>query len=78
MDTGDGDPIASLMGGILEYLKERPRAKDTAVGVAQIWVRSPSGEYSVADVKKALDRLVADGRVRRWSSGKTEIYGAIE
>ena len=46
--------IAEIAEAVLDYLKERPEAADTAEGITQWWLHD---KYPLARVKEALEEL---------------------
>lgn len=62
MERAD-DVEQRLVDAIREYLVAHPRATDSADGIAQWWL-GDEGIASVQLVRRALERLVAEGAVR--------------
>ena len=60
--TAPEPPVDPVMLALLDYLLRYPQAADTLAGVARWWV---GDGYSVAQVQRALDRLVSTGALRR-------------
>src|SRR5262245_57141149 len=61
---------------ILGYLCSHPYAKDTVAGVARWWLGAEGLEATRAEVKTALDQLVAAGWVTVFRSPVSQpIYG---
>ena len=53
-----------VIAGIIErYVTEHPRAADTPEGIRSWWVAHQSFGYSVDEVQRALDYLVARRRL---------------
>jgi DNA-binding GntR family transcriptional regulator len=80
------DAEQRVMDAIREYLVAHPRATDSADGIAQWWLGDEAAA-SVQLVRRALERLVADGTVRviasasgehLYSSGRRRIESAAE
>jgi hypothetical protein len=62
---------------ILRYMEEHPQAKDTIEGISQWWLAREAGEYRLADVERAVTRLVAkDLIVTNNRKGSARCYGA--
>lgn len=58
------DPAEPLVAALLAYLASHPQAADSLAGVARWWVGDDSA-VSVEQVRRALDRLVDNGTLRR-------------
>lgn len=58
------DPAEPLVAVLLAYLASHPQAADSLAGVARWWVGDDSA-VSVEQVRRALDRLVDSGTLRR-------------
>ena len=59
-----GDAVEAVCRAVLAYLARHPNAADSVSGVARWWV-GDDGRFSLAQVQRALDRLVDGGRLRR-------------
>jgi hypothetical protein len=58
------------------YVEEHPNAADTPEGVRSWWIARHSPGASIEDVQKALDYLVARGRLARFTlADGTAVYG---
>lgn len=57
---------------ILEYLARHPGAQDTFEGIAEWWLLERWVRHETGEVRAALDRLVAAGRLgqRRGRDGR--------
>lgn len=63
----------------MSYLDSHPNAADSLTGIMQWWLPRSLSAPDVAEVKAALDRLVAAGRVRRTLlPDGSELYGCGE
>ena len=58
------DPAEPFEAKLLAYLASHPQAADSLAGVVRWWVGDDSAP-SVEQVRRALDRLVDDGMLRR-------------
>ncbi len=61
MAPESSDAVQEAAGHILAYLERHPRAADTAMGIAEWWVRKQSASISDAEVELALEQLVSSG-----------------
>jgi Fe2+ or Zn2+ uptake regulation protein len=62
---------------VLAYLAGHPHAADSPDGVARWWL-GDDGRFSVAEVERALERLVAAGHLRRQKlADGTRLYAAL-
>lgn len=52
-----------MCAAIVAYLRDHPEAQDTARGIAQWWLPERGMFTGVQDTERALERLVAEGRV---------------
>jgi hypothetical protein len=59
---------------ILDYLRANPEAKDTARGIGEWWLLKQKIAEALADVKAALARLVAEGKLAAETAPDGEIY----
>lgn len=60
---------------ILDYFEANPNAADTLDGVVMWWLGPNSSRFSRAEVLKALDALVEQGRVQRTApAGGAPVY----
>ena len=59
---------------ILEYLARHPQAQDTVEGIAEWWILEQRVHASSAEVRAALDRLVARGLVSAQSSQDGRVF----
>lgn len=59
---------------ILEYLARHPQAQDTVEGIAEWWILEQRAHTSVAQVKAALERLVARGLVAAQTSREGRVF----
>lgn len=59
---------------ILRYLEQHPEAKDTVKGIASWWLTGRGGRVSVGEVKAALERLVAQGKVMAEQHADGQVY----
>lgn len=57
------ETINMLVSEIASYTSRYPHAADTVLGITRWWLGSISFPVSEADVKQALDGLVALGRI---------------
>lgn len=69
---GQKGPL-QIEADILHYVARHPEAKDTVEGVAEWWLEPPS-RASVAEVKAALEQLVAQGRMAADQKADGRIY----
>ncbi len=60
----------SIEINILRFLLDHPEALDTAEGVASFW----AGTSDIADVNKALQRLIDTGLVQGIGKGQKALY----
>lgn len=58
------DRIRRAASAIESYLSLHPQAADSEVGIAQFWLREDN-DVPMSDVRRALDLLIQQGRVRR-------------
>jgi Fe2+ or Zn2+ uptake regulation protein len=66
-----------LAGQIMEYLQGHPDAEDTLEGITRWWLMARRVDHSVAEVRKALEKLKAEGRVvQREIGGGPSLYHA--
>jgi Fe2+ or Zn2+ uptake regulation protein len=64
---------------ILTYLREHSEAADTVDGIIEWWLPRQRYEQGKAQIQKALDNMLAQGRVRRDSfSDGTVIYSCAD
>jgi DNA-binding MarR family transcriptional regulator len=71
------DTTRALAAEVLAHLERHPDAADTAEGIQRWWL-SDGGAYALADVERALERLVRMGSVsrRRLPDGRV-LYAAV-
>ena len=61
---------------ILEYLAERPDARDTLEGIIQWWLLDRKIRYQVGAVKESLNELVARGLIeQKTTPSHSTLYG---
>jgi hypothetical protein len=65
MIANDAEAKARVAAEILEYLRDHPRAGDTLEGIVEWWLPRQRYEHSVLRIQRALDDLVATGRVAK-------------
>ena len=53
--------VAEIEALLRRYLKAHPQALDTERGICEWWLGDARGGYSAADVRAAIERLVAKG-----------------
>jgi len=53
--------VAEIEALLRRYLKAHPQALDTERGICEWWLGDASRGYSAADVRTAIERLVATG-----------------
>jgi hypothetical protein len=58
---------------IMDYLSRHPEAQDTIEGIISWWLPNRSAESSVAEVRAALEELVASGRVLAWRMADSRV-----
>jgi hypothetical protein len=63
-----------LEAAILRYLAGHPAAKDTVEGIAEWWLPESRVTASVAEVRSALDGLVARGQMAAEQNADGRIY----
>ena len=57
-------PLAAEIEEIIRrYLQAHPQAEDTERGICEWWLRTAPRNYSVADVRAAIQALVAAGEL---------------
>lgn len=56
-------PLAEIEEIIRRYLQAHPQAEDTERGICEWWLRTARRTYSVADVRTAIQALVAAGEL---------------
>lgn len=61
--AGSGVTEDFMCAAIVAYLRDHPEAQDTARGIAQWWLPERGVSPGVQDTERALERLVAEGRV---------------
>ena len=59
---------------ILRYLTAHVDAMDTAVGIAEWWLREERRDVSVAAVERVLQELTERGVLQRFGSGTEARY----
>ncbi|HXE78340.1 MAG TPA: hypothetical protein VN614_08850 [Rhodanobacter sp.] len=57
------EQVAKLQASILRYLVDHPHAADTVRGIARYWTGAVEGQPPVEAVQRALDALLAQGRI---------------
>ena len=50
-----------LRGRILDYLRTRRRAAETAEGVNRVWLKRPATPQLIAEVECVLDEIASEG-----------------
>jgi hypothetical protein len=64
-----------VRNALRSYLRERPEAADTPVGIRQWWLPERMRGISMQQLRLALADLVADGEIRRTIlPDGTELY----
>lgn len=63
--TTDAAQARALRDALGRYLRERPDAADTLVGIAQWWLPATMRGTSMERLRAALDELIAANEVRR-------------
>jgi hypothetical protein len=65
--------VPALKHEILDYLAHAPNAGDTVQGIAEWWLLEQRIRHTVAEVRRALEELVAEGLVKtiRHADGRT-------
>lgn len=58
------DPTRALADEVQGYLHRHPEAADTAEGIQRWWLADGSA-HALAEVERALDRLVREGVLSR-------------
>jgi hypothetical protein len=56
--------MREVRDALREYLRERPDAADTLVGIAQWWLPAPMRRIPLKELRLALADLIARGEVR--------------
>jgi Fe2+ or Zn2+ uptake regulation protein len=59
---------------ILEYLAEHPQAMDTLEGIAAWWLMRQQVRTEVSTLRKAVERLVAEGLLEEVDPGQNAHY----
>jgi hypothetical protein len=62
--------VQILAKEIAGYLSSHSNAADTVEGITNWWLTSAKGQANQSQVQKALDYLVASGRVEKKEVGK--------
>jgi len=57
--------VAEIEEIIRRYLQAHPQAEDTERGICEWWLRNARRSYPVADVRAAIQALVASGELAR-------------
>ena len=61
-----GPPLSAEIEEIIRrYLRAHPQAEDTERGICEWWLRQAPRQYAVADVRAAIQALVAAGELAR-------------
>jgi hypothetical protein len=64
-----------LRGRILDYLRTRQRAAETAEGVNRVWLNRPSTPQHIAEVELTLDSMASEGLLaKRVLPGQVGLY----
>jgi len=65
-----------IVRGILQYLQDHPKAKDTVEGISQWWLPREAG-YTPAEVDRAVSQLLSEGLiVTTQHKGSPQCYAA--
>src|SRR2546428_5521867 len=64
----------SIRRGILDYLARHPEAQDTLEGIVEWWLLEQRIVWAIADVKMALQKLVAAELVLKRRSADGTIH----
>jgi Fe2+ or Zn2+ uptake regulation protein len=71
----DESNLGSVCGAILHYLAQHPDAADTVSGIANWWLPDAQRNVSERTIQRALERLVAHGKVKKNRlAGGTVLY----
>ena len=65
----------SIEREIMGYLLQHPEAKDTAEGIMLWWLPRSYSTVPIRDLKEALERMVANGRLAASMHAGTRVYG---
>jgi hypothetical protein len=66
---------ADLRGHILDYLRTRQRAAETAEGVNSVWLMRPTTPRLIAEVERVLDEMANEGLlVKHVLPGSVGLY----
>ena len=66
--------IKRLSTRILRYLEKYPEAGDTIEGITMWWLEYDRIDYSVSEVREALEYLIFKGKVKRVNSSRKILY----
>jgi hypothetical protein len=67
--------VEDLRGRILEYLRTRKRAAETAEGINGVWLERPSTLEHIAEVEHVLDDMASEGLlVKHMLPGSVGLY----
>lgn len=79
VDDEEPERRQAIRGALLRYLREHPRAADTAAGICTWWL-AEDGVNEVGDlVEHVLEALVAEGVMRRIGlRDGTQIYAGTQ
>lgn len=61
----ENDRVTRIADAIERYMREHPRAADTAEGVRSWWIANECRNDPPGEVQNALDHLAASGRIGR-------------
>lgn len=72
------DEIEVYCQGILRYLVENPKTRDTLQGIAEWWLLEHDVERDTGKVRQALARLVAKGLLRQKHGPDGRVHYLLE
>jgi hypothetical protein len=79
MSTDAAPTDGDVRDALRRYLRERPAAADTLVGIRQWWLPEPMRGISMRQLRLALEDLVADDEIRcTILPDGTELYSSTD
>ena len=70
--AAESERLDAIMTAISAYLNSHPDASDTLAGIGDGWLNDSAG-HSPDDVARALDKLVAQGRIEKQALPNGEL-----
>ncbi len=67
MSTSDDPVVDTIVRDIEAYLGRNPNAADNIDGIQRWWLTRNSAVFSPEQMRVALERLLASGRIKRQS-----------